>query len=441
MAAAKRAAAARKRFRAGQLAPASLCTLKSYTKQKVPSYSVRGNVVLYASPDSTYAVTRSVFASAKKSILIGIYDLTAGYVKEWLLQAMQRGVAVALMLDVSLRSNGAEADIFRELEEHGCDAVPAPSCTSRIHPLFHHSHEKVIVVDDRWCFVQSGNYSRSSIPANQVDGGTDASWVPGNRDMGILFDSRSLSRFFTRVLRRDMAVVKAPTPAALARLAAMARPTPLVASRPRKIPKHRPSKRVRLSSSIRVQPVLTPDNYLGAVEKLLARARRSVLIEQQYIRVGQAPVRRLLDAIAGAREKHPDLAVRIIVAGPSFNDDPKIPASLKALAKDYGFRTGTQVRLLNNDYFAHCHNKLIVVDGNKTVISSQNWSQTAVATNREAGVIVPHRTIARYFTSIFDEDWKTALRAYPKKKPSLLAASKLPGGDTIPITLSDYEEV
>ena len=53
----------------------------------------------------------------------------------------------------------------------------------------------------------------------------------------------------------------------------------------------------------------------------------------------------------------------------------------------------------------HCHNKLIVIDDDKVLISSQNWSNSAVAKNREAGVIVYDKEITKYFRKIFDADW------------------------------------
>jgi phosphatidylserine/phosphatidylglycerophosphate/cardiolipin synthase-like enzyme len=138
------------------------CILRDYDAITAPSFMVDGEFVAYASPDSTYALTKSLLQAATESILIGIYDFTAGHMKELLLQAMQRGVKVALMLDLDGRTG--ETPLFEELERFGCEAVPAPSCTSDVAQFFPSAHEKVIVVDDLWTLVQSGNYSPNSIP-------------------------------------------------------------------------------------------------------------------------------------------------------------------------------------------------------------------------------------------------------------------------------------
>src|SRR6266446_9993155 len=146
------------------------CRLASpYTKVKVPASNVKGDVVLYASPDSTFAVTKRLFDAAKKSILIGIYDFSAPHVKELVLQALARKVKVALMLDIDSKE---EQQLFDELVSLGVRGVPAPSCASQHKKkVFRSSHEKVIVIDDDVVLVQSGNYSSNSCPLNAKDGG------------------------------------------------------------------------------------------------------------------------------------------------------------------------------------------------------------------------------------------------------------------------------
>ena len=48
------------------------CKLTSYKKlQNIPSFQVSGDMIAYASPDSTYAVTRRLFDASQREILIG----------------------------------------------------------------------------------------------------------------------------------------------------------------------------------------------------------------------------------------------------------------------------------------------------------------------------------------------------------------------------------
>ena len=264
------------------------CSLEEYKKiKKVPTFDITGDLIAYASPDSTYAVTRRLLDGAKKEIVIGIYDFTADYMKALLLSAMQRGVKVSLMLDIDSKK---EEQVFKDLAKFGCKTVPAPSCASKNISYFPSSHEKVIVIDGTWTLVQSGNYSANSIPFNEKDGGDPAHFVKGNRDMGVAIRSKPLAEFFAKVLRSDMKLEL--DAAGLESLEARPRKKKepdLVEAVPELLPANLfPSKTLNPKKTIRLTPVLTPDNYMSVVPDFLESATKSIYIEQQYIRSKQA---------------------------------------------------------------------------------------------------------------------------------------------------------
>src|ERR1043165_6575764 len=75
------------------------CKLLDYspnTIKNIKSFDIWDELIAYASPDSTDAVTKKLMDAVKKSIQIGIYDFTADYMTEILLNARQRGVKVTL---------------------------------------------------------------------------------------------------------------------------------------------------------------------------------------------------------------------------------------------------------------------------------------------------------------------------------------------------------
>ena len=51
------------------------------------------------------------------------------------------------------------------------------------------------------------------------------------------------------------------------------------------------------------------------------------------------------------------------------------------------------------------HNKGVIVDGERVLVSSINWNSNSPNFNREAGVIIDHPGVARYFLEVFDDDW------------------------------------
>src|SRR2546422_2978796 len=157
-----------------------------------------------------------------------------------------------------------------------------------------------------------------------------------------------------------------------------------------------PSKRLTSSAAISVAPVLSPDNYMKRVPDFLRSAKKSILIEQQYIRSEHPEVVILLDAIKAARQKNPALDVRIVL-GKLFaaKDVPKEKKNLDTLRTTYGLRLRQHIRYIPVNRFVHCHNKLVIVDGTAVLVSSQNWSRTGGAQNREAGVLVWYPERAR----------------------------------------------
>jgi phosphatidylserine/phosphatidylglycerophosphate/cardiolipin synthase-like enzyme len=419
---------------AAELVPRN-CTLKPYTKRIVRSVKVSDQIIAYASPDSTFAVTRRLFDGARRSILIGIYDFTADHAKQLVLAAMRRGVKVELMLDVDGRS---EQELFDELARFGARCVPAPSCASKRSRYFRSSHEKVIVIDHEWSLVQSGNYSANSIPLNVEDGGSPAQFTTGNRDTGLAVRSRRLAAFFRRILESDIRL-ELEGPKAVAALEAAA-DSFLVEAAPRSIPEQLfPSRTFELAEPLDLRPVLSPDNYMRVVPGLLRDARESILIEQQYIRATQSEIVRLLSAIKRAREERPALDVRIVL-GKIFSpkDLTKERANLKELESRYGLELGTHIRYVNTDRLVHCHNKLVLIDGDGVLVGSQNWSNAAVSENREAGLWLRHRDVSAYLRGIFESDWKTAVRDPGGRRPESIHPEALRGGRFVRVMAGDY---
>lgn len=416
------------------------CTLAGYEKINVPAVDITDEVVAYASPDSTYAVTKRFFDAAEKSIAIGIYDFSARYMTQLVLDAMARGVKVTLMLDIDGK---AEEKVLKELSEMGAECVPAPACSSDRAHFFSSCHEKFIVIDNTWTLVQSGNYSDNSIPLNEVDGGDPDNFRTGNRDMGLAMKSAKLARFFTKVLRSDIEL-ELSGPEALAPQKEEESAF-LVEAAPKKIPSELfKSKRFTFSADkpLRVQPILSPDNYMTVMPAVLRAAKKSILIEQQYIRGAQHDIGILLDAMAKAAADNPGLDIRIVL-GKLFDaaDVEKEKKNQKLLKETYGLALGRNVRFINEDRFVHCHNKMIVVDGATVLISSQNWSDSAVGKNREAGLLLTHKPIAGYFARIFESDWSTAASAIPSPGGGQIEIESLKKGGFVKVAPADYREV
>jgi phosphatidylserine/phosphatidylglycerophosphate/cardiolipin synthase-like enzyme len=233
------------------------------------------------------------------------------------------------------------------------------------------------------------------------------------------------------------------TPESLARLQAEGLALQAFGARPTEPPPELfPSKRFNPARPVKVTPILSPDNYMEVIPGVLAKARQSIYIEQQYIRSWQPQIRALLDAIGRARTDHPDLDVRIIVA-PSYNEEDH--DKVERMASDLrgrGFVQGDHLRFLSGKHFVHCHNKLLIVDQEQVLISSQNWSDSAVSLNREAGLLVAYPQLARHFAAIFDVDWQTGQRRLRTPgRPEVFGPESLASGRTLRLNWGDYADV
>jgi phosphatidylserine/phosphatidylglycerophosphate/cardiolipin synthase-like enzyme len=64
---------------------------------------------------------------------------------------------------------------------------------------------------------------------------------------------------------------------------------------------------------------------------------------------------------------------------------------------------------LSSNDIEKIHNKGVIVDDQHVLVSSINWNSNSPNFNREAGVIVDHPGVARYFLEVFEDDWNASV--------------------------------
>jgi len=146
-----------------------------------------------------------------------------------------------------------------------------------------------------------------------------------------------------------------------------------------------------------VEPLLTPDNYHDVVMNLIRSAKSELLIQNQTFNAPKpdhAKLKALIDLVIEKQNKD-KIPVKIIFRKfmPSSTR-----ANLEAL-KRMGIKTSS-IRVQE-----HCHTKGIVVDRQKVLLGSQNWSNDGVSVNRDASLLFHDTKLAEYFADIFNHDW------------------------------------
>ena len=120
---------------------------------------------------------------------------------------------------------------------------------------------------------------------------------------------------------------------------------------------------------LRIQPVLTPDNYAQVVLEHIKSATKSIYFQNQYINVNKensGPFDALLDALLARIAA--GLDVHIIL-----RNLPGARQMLEALQLR-GF-DASKIRLQGT-----CHNKGIIVDSRAVALGSHNWSSDGTTT-------------------------------------------------------------
>jgi phosphatidylserine/phosphatidylglycerophosphate/cardiolipin synthase-like enzyme len=134
--------------------------------------------------------------------------------------------------------------------------------------------------------------------------------------------------------------------------------------------------------------VVSPTNARESLQSLIEGAQTSVDVYAEVLRDPD-----LLQALEAAAQR--GVTVRVIIS-PSASFD-----SERASLAD----AGVQVRLLRSLYV---HAKMIMVDGRRAFVGSQNISTTSLDQNRELGIIVSDPVSLARLSRVFDIDFAAA---------------------------------
>jgi len=380
-------------------------------------------IICNTSPDAGWPTLRDFFARTQQKLVVGIYDFTSAHVLAGLENALLGGGSarnLSLVLDHPTRNPTADQS-DEETEQDLSDKLSAalsfawapvrssPEVREWIFPTAYHI--KVAVRDSAELWLSSGNWNNSNQPEDAPVADPDPAHAAetfknSDRDWHVVITHQQLAQLYEAYLRndRETALPAQGRVAEAAELEAFAEQTfdladvnpAAVARPPRKF-----FAPVTVTEPMTVQPLLTPDPapdgggmYAEKMLELVSSAQHSLYIQLQYIhpsnQAEEAAFTALLDAVAARNDAGVD--VRIIL---SQWQNSQWMERLQA--------AGIDTRLVRIQ--KGVHNKGFVVDHQRVVVSSQNWSGAGVLQNRDAGIIIDNATIARYFEAIFLHDW------------------------------------
>jgi hypothetical protein len=370
-------------------------------------------VVCHVSPDAGWPTLEAFLGEPTQQLTVGIYDFTAPHIFKAVKAAVKSSphkFNLVIRHGAALDGDAKKDDMPNEevvsefkqlLKSRFKQAWAATTGPDRLFASAYHI--KVAVRNREAFWLSSGNWQSSNQPEIDPAGEKERSWGPlrsFNREWHAVVENSALAEQFETFLLWDLEQAKqvreeAPEvemPMILVPLDAFVR----------EAPEQEEAARVKYFSpleirrQVRVQPLLTPDNFQPEVLKLIRGARQSICFQNQSLNLlGDNDEEGFRELVTTLLEKQHELDdVRIIIRG-DFNPRPVLEK-----LKDFGFDM-SKVRAQKK-----CHTKGIVVDSNRVVLGSHNWTNQGTLVNRDASLIFFDEEIARYYQEVFEFDWE-----------------------------------
>jgi V8-like Glu-specific endopeptidase len=260
-------------------------------------------------------------------------------------------------------------------------------------------HIKVAVRDHKAFWLSSGNWQSSNQPKVNLAGkkSRDFSFLQShNREWHAVIEHPGLAATFESYLRHDheKGTAEAFTET-LSALPLLELPLPEKFKAPAH-PKFKYFAPLLLKKqTLRITPLLTPDNYFDALIALVAGAKREILLQNQTFNAPKSHQPKLVELMQLLADKQKSIPVRIVFR---LFHTATTRENLEAL-QDAGFDTDS-IKVQSN-----LHTKGVIVDDEKVLIGSHNISDQGITLNRDASLFVEDARVAAYFKGLFQHDW------------------------------------
>lgn len=344
--------------------------------------------IAFCSPDCSYDVISQELKNAKE-LLINVYIFTNPFIAEVLFNSNAK---IKLFLDGDVIGGipMEERWIAYMLSKKGEVRYMLKDKGNGIYKRYNYNHAKYVICDGR-CIIQSANWVKSGIPVDNTY---------GNREWGIAIESENLSSFLTDVFEYDWNPSFQDSILFNEESFTHGKP-PSDFSMSYSIPKgdYIPMfSPFYFNSSFNATLILSPDNAEEWIIKMIDEAENEILVEQAYIQKewssGTNPfLKKLIE------KNESGVSVRVIL---NYNPRYESTSSMNQETLKFLKENGISAKL---EDCLEIHNKGIIIDNSKVLISSINWGENSVRNNREVGIIIENEEITYYFEKIFWYDW------------------------------------
>ncbi|MCM0606762.1 MAG: hypothetical protein KA715_11800 [Xanthomonadaceae bacterium] len=373
------------------------------------------------SPDNSRDFVIDVINSTRKELLINIYEFKHPAIRDAVINLINKNKSITVQILVEGQPYSTPGQTHSPMRPETRDALKAiqaamdksgnPKSTVFImyakdetKRRFVYDHAKYMVVDLARVYVSSENFSPSTMPKAESI---------GNRGWHVFIEDKALVKNIISMFKEDSNPKEAdivdlrtenfpPTPGTA---------TPPKADRPRDQESFPRGKGTAVADDV----ITSPGSDKGLVE-LIESANHSVDIEFASLpsswkvdgKFVNNPVFQALLDVAKKKVK-----VRLLL-----NDDEAwgpLPVlrrqNLRAacfaqrIASGYKLPLTAKIVDVNKVGITYIHNKGMIIDNERVLVSSINGTKNSMKNNRELGIVLDSPDAADYYGEVFDYDW------------------------------------
>ena len=367
--------------------------------------------VFHVSPDAGWTQLQEFLSRTKASLTIGLYNFGAHHIKAALEKVIAReNKTLCLVLgDASIDKSVTDKFEAQLVKKFAClmgGRFRYELADGNRRLFAGHYHIKVAVRDSKAVWLSSGNWETSNQPNVDPVGTNETSWKllrEKNREWHAIVLNQQLSETFERYIKYDLNSYRKIRTESIQFSPSWRAPlflvpkVSVVESQP--VGKAKYFAPLCVHKRLRIQPLLTPDNFMDHVIELVDTAKETIDLQNQTLKWRDSNIdarfEELMDTIL--RKHKAGVQVRIILRS-------DYSPEMKEMLVRKGFKAN-QIKLQSK-----CHTKGIIVDSRRVLLGSHNLSEAGALANRDASLIVDDDEVAKYFKSVFQFDWDRASR-------------------------------
>lgn len=373
-------------------------------------------VLCHVGPERSWSVLSDFLAKAKGRMVSSIYEFHADHIAQAIEKRLADNIQLQLVMDNATRvtREGVKVGEFdrrtvfgRWASDFDFERVYVPEGPSGL--IANSYHIKVTVEDDGRFWLSSGNWKSSSQPdiaAADLGSPAGIKAAKGNREWHVVVRNKVLADRFRNHILADLAFsqMNGGTEESFADDVFIDIPETSLESVELEAPALQIFEPKQIERRVKARPLLTPDKfgrvYTDAVVELIESARNQLLFQIPYIDSYKPSAKGNLDRLVTALvRKSKEIADLRVILRSDYD-------TWVACAEDLQKRGLNLERCLK--HVPKTHTKGMIVDGQRVLVGSHNWSGGGVTSNRDASLLFDDVEIAEYYRAVFEVDWARA---------------------------------